>query len=140
MRNPPYDIKQLIYPAMIGGIISIIILGTQNAKRLQIKSNILQLLMFLGPLILLGEIFVVSFLMDEGNPTMSQVYLSLFRTLPILFYFLYYSLTKKAFEAAKVEGIIPISLGRNGLLWTFVGLFGELVIVFSGNRLVTMLL
>ncbi|MDF2606801.1 MAG: hypothetical protein K0S34_996 [Bacillales bacterium] len=125
-----YDINRLFYVAFFGGTIPTIILGTRNAKWLNIPKNHINLLIFIGVLLTIVD-FILIYLYASGFiPQDSKQFIKLgIQFLAIILFFLYRFALIKPFQQHMVTNGEVIPILKPAILWVLFGAICKSIVI-----------
>ena len=131
-----YQISRILYVAFLGGVIPTVVLGSRNAKWLQIDKKMIGLMMILGIAILFFKPLFV------GLATVNYIKYEvrsirwIYNVACVLLYLGYYFLMKEKFKQHIVTGgeIRPIL--KDAVIWSVAGMLIEFGLVITGIRII----
>lgn len=125
-----YNITKLFYIAFFGGIVPTVVLGTINARWLNIKKSYINLMIALGIAIFIGKFIIIGLIISNHLNLDRRTAQLLFKGLSILVYLIYYNLLKEKYQQhIVIQGSVE-SILRPAFLWVFIGMIIEISIAF----------
>ncbi|WP_059173831.1 hypothetical protein [Bacillus sp. FJAT-27445] len=131
-----FDINRLFLVAFFGGAIPMMILGTRNAKWLNVPKNTINLLLGAGMLIFIGELALFHFYFSDFSVNGDRTPRYIMRALNIILFFFYRFALKKPFQQHLFTNNNEIQpLLKPAILWILIGgtielaLFGGIAVL-----------
>ncbi|MEH7076547.1 hypothetical protein [Neobacillus drentensis] len=127
-----YDIQRLLWVAFIGGPIPLMVLGTRNAKWLNVRQLHINLLIFLGIIMEIGECAII-YLFANGTLTAEdRVMRYLLKLASILLFLGYRAVLTKPFQQHMVTNGNITKILKPAIVWILLGGVPELIVLALG--------
>ncbi|MEH6906768.1 hypothetical protein [Neobacillus drentensis] len=127
-----YDIQRLLWVAFIGGPIPLMVLGTRNAKWLNVRRLHINLLIILGIILEIGECAII-YLFANGTFSMEDRAMRyLLKLASILLFLGYRAILTKPFQQHMVTNGSTLKILKPAIVWILLGGIPELIVLGIG--------
>lgn len=128
-----YDISKLFYVSFFGGIIPTIVLGTKNARWLNISKKYINVLLFFGIGILLAKFVAYSYLYAINlDQEYSRELKTIYKLGSILLFGAYYKILKTNYKRHIALFGTTKPILKDSLIWIGIAIVIEFILLIGG--------
>lgn len=135
-----YEISRLVYVAFFGGVIPMVVLGSKNAKWLQIDKKMIGLMVALGVVILFIKSVFVGLVNAHYVEYEARTIRWIYNIACLLLYFGYYFLMKEKFKQHIITDGEVQPILKDAIIWGIVGILMEFALGMAGVKIIAYVL